>query len=191
MPVYGYVIIAVGWAIWLIPFLLRKGTPAAEKTDRRARWGVIIQAGAYVLLWQNPFWTRPLPAWRVALSVFFFIIGPLFSWGGVWALGRQWRIDAGLNPDHELVRRGAYRLVRHPIYTSMLCLLLAMGFMLTPLPMFAIATALLILGTEIRVRVEEGLLESRFGGEFDQYKRCVPAFVPFLKFLSAGKTAET
>ena len=43
---------------------------------------------------------------------------------GVGALGRQWRIDAGLNSDHELVQSGPYRIVRHPIYTSMLCLLL-------------------------------------------------------------------
>jgi len=183
MPVYGYVMLAVGWAIWLIPFLLRdRGTPVAAKKDRRARWGVIIQAGAYALLWQNPFWLRSLPAWRLALSGFFFLIGPMFSWSAVRALGRQWRIDAGLNADHELVRRGAYRLVRHPIYTSMLCVLLGVGFVITPLWMLAIATGVLILGTEIRVLVEEGLLKARFGEEFADYRRCVPAFVPFLKF---------
>src|SRR5947207_3171062 len=46
------------------------------------------------------------------------------SWTSARALGRQWRIDAGLNPDHQLVRSGGYGVVRHPIYTSMFCMLL-------------------------------------------------------------------
>ena len=37
------------------------------------------------------------------------------------------RVDAAVGADHELVRSGPYRLVRHPIYTSMLCVILATG----------------------------------------------------------------
>ena len=52
------------------------------------------------------------------------------SWTG--ALGRQWRIDAGLSADHQLITSGPYRFVRHPIYTSMLSILLGTGFLITP-----------------------------------------------------------
>lgn len=187
MPAYAYAILAAGWMAWLVPFFLRKRSPqTAEQRDYRARWGVIVQAIAYTLLWQNAFWARPLEVWRVPVSVLFFIIAALFSWGAVRALGRQWRIDAGLNADHELVQCGAYRVVRHPIYTSMLCLLLGTGFLVTPLWMLGISTALLILGTEIRVRIEEGLLASRFGEEFRDYQRRVGAYVPFLKYRRAA-----
>jgi protein-S-isoprenylcysteine O-methyltransferase Ste14 len=37
-------------------------------------------------------------------------------------------------------------------------------------------------GTEIRVRTEENLLASQFGDEFQDYKREVPAYIPFLRF---------
>ena len=47
---------------------------------------------------------------------------------GRWT-GRQWRFDAGLNTDHRLVTDGAYSVVRHPIYTSMLCLLVGAGLL--------------------------------------------------------------
>ena len=94
-------------------------------------------------------------------------------------LGRQWRIDAGLNADHALITSGPYRIVRHPIYTSLLCLLLAVGFLFTRLPWLALASVLALLGTEIRVRVEDGLLESRFGKQFEDYKKSVPGYIPW------------
>jgi protein-S-isoprenylcysteine O-methyltransferase Ste14 len=94
-------------------------------------------------------------------------------------LGRQWRIDAGLNADHELVMAGPYAWVRHPIYTSMLCLSLGTGFMLAPLLLLALSLVVFMAGTQIRVRIEDKLLASRFGDPFREYQRRVPAYVPF------------
>ena len=97
------------------------------------------------------------------------------------ALGRQWRFDAGLNRDHELVRSGPYRVVRHSIYASMLCLLLGTGLIITPWPMFVLSTLVFVLGTEIRIRIEDRLLASNFGGQFDAYRRTTAAYIPFVR----------
>jgi protein-S-isoprenylcysteine O-methyltransferase Ste14 len=97
-------------------------------------------------------------------------------------LGRHWRLDAGLNAEHELVQCGPYRLVRHPIYTSMFCMLLETGLVLaTPLPLLLPSLLVLVIGTEIRVRIEERLLAAQFGDQFLDYQRRVPAYIPFLK----------
>ena len=182
MPAYAYAIVAAGTLLWFTPFLLiKRNAGPPQKLDRRARWGVLLEVLAYSLLWQNHFWERSPQVWRTALSVFFFMLASLFSWTGARALGRQWRIDAGLNPDHKLVRSGPYRLVRHPIYTSMLCLLLGTGFVITPLPVLLLATVLFMVGTEIRVCIEDTMLASRFGDEFRDYQRAVSAYIPFLK----------
>ena len=178
---YAYVILAVGWLTWVTPFFLTKGTSGKPQTlDRRARWGIALQGVAYALLWQHNFWERSPDAWRVALSVFFLALASLLSWSSARALGRQWRFDAGLNADHELVKSGAYRVVRHPIYTSMLCLLLGTGFMITPLRLLLFSTVVFIIGTEIRVRIEDTLLASRFGDQFSDYQRTVSAYIPFV-----------
>jgi protein-S-isoprenylcysteine O-methyltransferase Ste14 len=94
------------------------------------------------------------------------------------ALGRQWRMDAGLNRDHQLVRTGVYRVVRHPIYASMLCVLVGVGVLVATPPLFIAALIVFLIGTEIRVHVEERLLSARFGSEFDDFKRHVPAYLP-------------
>ena len=166
-----------------MPFLLaqRRTKRTAVTTDRRARWGLLLQGIAYAILWQSPFWLHPPAAWRVFLAAVFFVMAAALSWNGTRALGRQWRIDAGLNADHQLVRTGAYRLVRHPIYTSMLCMLLGSGFLFSPAALIVFALLVFLVGTEIRVRIEDSLLASRFGQEFAAYRGAVSAYIPFAR----------
>jgi protein-S-isoprenylcysteine O-methyltransferase Ste14 len=113
--------------------------------------------------------------------VLFFVFAISLSWTATRALGEHWRMDAGLNADHELVRIGAYRVVRHPIYASMLCVFVATGLMITPWEWFFAAAVVFVIGAEIRVRVEDKLLVSRFGEQFRQYARETSAYVPFVR----------
>jgi protein-S-isoprenylcysteine O-methyltransferase Ste14 len=182
MPAYAYAILVVGWLLWMAPFFfIKRSGNAAKQVDRRARWGIVIVAIGYSLLWQGKFWERHPQPWQIAASIAFFILGSLLSWTGSRALGRQWRIDAGLSSDHELIVAGPYRFVRHPIYTSMLCVLLATGIVVTPPLLFLAAIILFLVGTEIRVRIEDRLLASQFGETFEDYRRRVPAYIPFNK----------
>ncbi len=181
MPWYGCIIIAVGWGMWVLPFFRnRRANQTAEQTDRRARWGIVLQGIAYALLWQNDFWSRPPQEFRLVLGSLFLSFAGALSWTSVRALGRQWRVDAGLNSNHQLVQSGVYRMVRHPIYTSKLCLLWGTGLLVTPWPMLILSKVLFLVGTEIRVRIEEALLAARYGEQFREYQRAVSAYVPFL-----------
>jgi protein-S-isoprenylcysteine O-methyltransferase Ste14 len=108
-------------------------------------------------------------------------LGGVLAWTSVTHLGRQFRIRAGLYVDHELVCTGPYGVVRHPIYASILAVLLSTLLLLTPWQWMAVSLALFVAGTEIRVHVEDGLLASRFGKEFDEYRRQVRAYVPFVR----------
>jgi protein-S-isoprenylcysteine O-methyltransferase Ste14 len=182
MPAYPYAILVAGWLLWMTPFaMIKRSSNPAKQIDRRARWGVVIVAIGYSLLWQGKFWQRQPHSWQIALAIILFALGSLLSWTSTRALGRQWRIDAGLSSDHELIMSGPYRFVRHPIYTSMLCVLLATGFVMTPLVLFLLAIVVFLIGTEIRVRIEDRLLASQFGERFQEYRRRVPAYIPFIK----------
>jgi protein-S-isoprenylcysteine O-methyltransferase Ste14 len=182
MRPYAYVILAVGWVAWLTPFVVaQRDKQPARLVDRRARWGLLLVAAAYSLLWQGLFWERPVQGWRVAVGAGLFLCAALLSWTGTRALGRHWRVDAGLSAGHELVTWGPYHLVRHPIYTSMLCMFCGTGLMIASWPLLLAGLPLFVIGTEIRVRTEERLLASQFGEHFQQYQRTVPAYIPFLR----------
>jgi protein-S-isoprenylcysteine O-methyltransferase Ste14 len=182
VPAYAYGLLAVGWVAWLLPFfVITRISGPAMTTDRRARWGILLQAIGYALLWQGKFWTRTPSAARFAASLALFAAAIALSWSGARAIGRQWRVDAGLNADHELVRTGPYRVVRHPIYASMVAVFFATGAILTPPILWIIASIVFIAGTEIRVRIEDRLLASHFGPDFVRYRRDVSAYVPFVR----------
>jgi len=185
MPAYVFAIISAGWLAWGVPFFLVKRGPSAERIDRRARWGILLEGIGFALVCPQPLWIASPAPWRVALGAASLATGAVLSWTSARALGRQWRFDAGLNPDHQLVQSGAYRIVRHPIYTSMLCMLAGTGLLLARLPLLALAIAFFLVGTEIRVRIEDRLLASRFGQEFDDYRRRVHAYLPFVTLTSS------
>jgi protein-S-isoprenylcysteine O-methyltransferase Ste14 len=182
VPTFAYGIVAGAWVVWMLPFvLLKRNQPRAQQVDRRARWGILLIALSFAVLWQYQFWQTSLPAWRLTLAIVFFVLAVVLSWTATRVLGKQWRVDAGLNAEHELVTQGPYRLVRHPIYTSVLSLLWGTGFILLPLPLILLATVPAVIGTEVRVRIEDGLLASRFGKQFEDYRRNVAAYIPLVR----------
>jgi protein-S-isoprenylcysteine O-methyltransferase Ste14 len=182
MPIIDYVVLAVAWLIWFAPFPLtgwKFGTAAVR--DRNARWGMLLQAAAYSVLWQSPFWTHSPGPWRMTLAVVFLALAGTLSWTATRALGRHLRLDAALSADHRLIRSGPYRIIRHPIYASMFCVLLGTGFVITPLPLLLVAIALMATGTEIRARIEDRLLGASFADDFRVYRQQVSSYIPYLR----------
>lgn len=182
MPVYAYVILAAAWLLWFAPFPVNGwDSRPPQRKDSRARWGLVLQVIAYALLFASRFWEVSVGARRVSLSLLLFALAIVLSSTAVRALGKHLRFDAALGPDHRLVNFGPYRILRHPIYTSMLCMLLGTGFLITPAPLVLIATLIFVAGTEVRVRVEDGLLASWFRDEFPRYQSRVSAYIPFVR----------
>jgi len=91
------------------------------------------------------------------------LLAPLGAWMYVWA-----RRSAA----HEgLITGGAYAYLRHPIYAAFLALLLATGLLASARANLALAAALYIVGTELRIREEESGLAARFGDTYAAYER--------------------
>jgi protein-S-isoprenylcysteine O-methyltransferase Ste14 len=179
---YDFVIVIGGLVLWLTPFFLTGwGDSTLQRIDRRARWGMLLEFGAVGLMLASCLWAGPPQPWRVVASVVWFGLATLLSATATRALGRHLRFDAAIGTEHELVRQGPYRLVRHPIYTSVLCALWGIGFMGASPLLFGVATVACLAGTEIRVWTEDRLLAARFGEQFREYRRSTRAYVPFLR----------
>ena len=175
----------VCWIVWFYPFLFR--APLHQKRASTTVSGPtlaglffeILGIGLAFSLRLPP--TSPAGAARIAVSWLFAALAVVIGWASVTHLGRQFRLRAGLYTDHQLIRTGPYAIVRHPIYASLLSMLLCTLLVLTAWQWMPLALGVFVLGTEIRVRSEDRLLASRFGNQFREYQRSVPAYIPFVR----------
>jgi protein-S-isoprenylcysteine O-methyltransferase Ste14 len=102
-------------------------------------------------------------------------------WLFVWAartMGRNWSIVARTRGDHALVTAGPFAWIRHPIYTAMFLMMIALAIGLGHVARLFIAVPLYALGTAIRVRIEERLLRTAFGSAYEEYANRVKRFIP-------------
>ena len=177
---FGWLLLC--WLLWAIPFFIRtRKQPKDRKavTAPASKWGVAVQAVAFFLAWLRI--VRSNPPGMLIASMLIAPASAWFAWRAVTHLGKQWRIQAGVYSDHELVRTGPYAVVRHPIYTSMLGMLVATGLVQTWWPVLIAAVLIYIAGMEVRIRAEEALLAARFGESFVRYRASVPAYIPFIR----------
>jgi len=171
--------------IWVIAAISTKRTVYRESRTQRLRYWVWLVI-AYVLLRYGPRFPYPLnlrivphvaPAAFTAATLC--VIGLAFA---VWArvtLGRNWSGVVTLKEGHELVDRGPYRFVRHPIYTGILTMFFATALALGYLAGFA-ATLLMFASFWIKLRDEEQLMLQQFPDRYAVYRRRAKRIIPFV-----------
>jgi len=180
----GWIVLLVSWIAWGYPFIFR--APHNQKRPSitaigPTRVGLLLECLGIFIAFASSL-RNDVPAdWRILASMLCGPVAGLLSWGAVRHLGRQFRVHAGLYEDHELVTTGPYAIVRHPIYSSLLAILVSTLLLTTPWQWAIISLVLFIAGTEIRVYTEDRLLASRFGERFFDYRKRVWAYVPYLR----------
>ncbi len=177
--------LVVCWVAWFFPFVFR--APLYQKRASTTVSGPSLTGLFFEILAITMAFRLRLPAnsspgvARVAVAWLLAAVAIAIAWSSVTHLGKQLRIRAGLYADHELVRTGPYAIVRHPIYASLLLMLVSTLLLRTAWQWMPLALAVFLLGTEIRVRCEDRLLASRFADQFREYQRSVPAYIPFVR----------
>jgi protein-S-isoprenylcysteine O-methyltransferase len=180
--------IAAGWA-WLVLFLVwLPGYFTARRTARRLALEGQLPVTAlliigFVLLFIPGFLGPPITPrdwqWGVA-GLVLTVAGTGFA---IWArltIGRNWSGTViTLKVEHELVQRGPYAIVRHPIYFGLAVAML--GTALTKgVPSAYLGFVLGLIAYLIRVAMEERLMAGHFGATFEAYRRHTRKLVPFV-----------
>lgn len=149
----------------------------------QARGGgwVVVQSflmGAVVVsgVWRHGDWTG-LPAMAVGAGLL--VAGGLVGIAGVVVLGRNRTPFPKPLTGSELVRRGIYAHVRHPLYTSVLLSSLGWALVWQSGPAI-VATLVLIPFFLLKARREERWLRERFP-DYADYERSVPRFIPRIR----------
>lgn len=172
--------------VWLITAFRLK--PIARAADSASRiWELLILVCAAELLFGeapkvallDARWLPALPQ-LVGLGIALTAAGAAFSIVARLYLGENWSATATIKQDHELIRTGPYRLVRHPIYTGTLIAAIGTAIALGE-TRDLLALPLVIVGFWLKARSEERLLMSNFGDRYAAYRREVRgAIIPYV-----------
>ncbi len=186
-------VVMLCWLTLLALFLFHRKPPSSreKKRDSTARFGIALEAVGIACIWmfRRPIGRPVLPlssAFEMVLAILTIVLSAgscVLVVAGVRTLGPQWTAAARVLDDHILITHGPYRIVRNPIYTGMMGLLICTGLAISRWWILPPALVLFWIGTLMRVRKEERLLREAFGAEFDLYIQRVPSLVPFLHLL--------
>ena len=184
-----FLIFVVAWVSGAVYFGLKSEAGPhgwVRELPRTLPRRILLIAGVYALFTllghSRDFW-RPFQYWQSGLA----LLGGLLAVGSTalllwarWVLGTMWASVPMVQEHHELRTDGPYGLVRHPIYTGLLGLIigsmLACGF-----GVWIIYLVIAVPWLLRRVRVEDDLMARQFGAAYDAYRARVPALVPWTR----------
>ncbi len=134
------------------------------------------QMGTWILMFLLSNFKDAPPAFHPML---FLGIGVVLAIVGAIILGSK-TYSSSTKPRETNVRsqKGLYRYIRHPIYLGVMIAMLA--FLLNnPTIQMGLTYFLLMLFTNIRADLEEGMLEEKYP-EYTEYKKSTKRYIPFI-----------
>lgn len=105
------------------------------------------------------------------------VLGAAIACSARYTLGKNWSGAVQLKENHELIERGLYRYVRHPIYTGLLLLFLGNAIMVGDWRGL-LAVAIVFVSFWRKLRLEELWLTQHFGARYTEYASRTKALLP-------------
>ena len=161
--------------VWVVGIAGNKQAVRMESLADRALhiFGTFL---AFSLLFRDPPAPQPFGGW---LGLVLTATGAAVAIWARFTLGRNWSASVTVKANHELVRRGPYRMVRHPIYAGTLLAVLGTGLAFGH-AQGLLAFLVLLFTWKRKSLTEEKFMMEQFGEQYVQYKREVKSLIPFL-----------
>ncbi len=171
--------------VWMVLWFGKKRAKKREKWSEYAPHVILVFLGFWLLFGRPESWGwlnhRLLPnvpaVWVAGLAVTALGVGI-----GIWArlsLGTNWSGLVTLKDGHELVRKGLYRWIRHPIYTGILMGMIGTAMIKGHLRGW-LGLAIVFAAFYFKARREERFLREEFGPGFEEHSRQTGMFLPKL-----------
>ena len=109
-----------------------------------------------------------------------YIIGVIFNLLGRYYLGHNWGNNVVIYNDHTLVKNGVYKIVRHPLYASIIWMIYSVGVLCQNYLVIILNTIVFIPFMYYRAKQEEKELMLVFN-EYSDYVKNTGMFFPKVK----------
>lgn len=170
---------------WVVGMALAKPTLKSESILSGATH-IALGCAAVLLVWEPATGKGFLGHHLIAPAGWVAWLGLAVTIGGcafaVWAratLGSNWSSMVTVKQDHELILRGPYAVVRHPIYSGLLLALAGTTIAVGEIRAF-IGLGLAFIGFLLKSAAEEKFMREEFSAEYARYSERVRRLIPFV-----------
>jgi protein-S-isoprenylcysteine O-methyltransferase Ste14 len=118
--------------------------------------------------------------WTFGLGVAIVLAGGGLRDWAILSLGRYFRREVTIEPAQRLVRRGPYRVLRHPSYAGILLVFAGFGLVFGSWLGAVVALLIVFAGMLPRIRVEEHALTQAFGADYTSYAKSTARLLPYV-----------
>ena len=118
--------------------------------------------------------------WLTWAGVAIMISGIIFRRYAIAVLGKFFTATVQIQKEHELIKAGPYRCIRHPSYLGILIIALGLGIALANWISLLLCIVLPVIGVMQRIKVEEKELEQHFGKQYLDYRKSTWCVVPYI-----------
>jgi len=173
--------------IWIFAWRLEvQAFRRGEKAPKRQplTLGVVLALGMSLIFFlpyadRCGLLTLPGPDSLRYLGLALYAAGNVIAFIALRELGRQYSGMVTLQKDHQLIQRGIYGVVRHPIYLRALVVAVALPLLFRSWLLLP-AAVLMAIFVAARIRKEEHLLAEQFGEPYQAYCRRTWRLIPYV-----------
>ena len=177
---FWHLLIQLPWVIFLIYWIIGafKTRDTRRKESSISRLSILlVEIAGYLLIFNDALSLGLLGRHVLPRTALLATVGVVMTWWGIalaiWAryhLAEYWSARITIKEDHQLIRTGPYRRLRHPIYSGLI--MAAVGSaLLSDRWRGVVGVCLVVAGYAIKARKEEAMRGEQFGEAFREHRK--------------------
>ena len=178
------------WAItaaWLLECVVFRSRRYGQREPQDRSFWLIILAAVFALVLNGTLHhfeiTRVTPSLETPIrwvALLLYSLGVALRYWAVWALGPWFSRHLQAAPEQELISRGPYRVLRHPLYCGLFLALTGTAALMVSWSGTLVGSLAVALAIRERMQREEEALEECFGTRYVEWSSRRYRFIPFL-----------
>ncbi len=168
----------VVWSIWFISELLlnifTRSTTIHENDQDKGSMKIIwitIAVGIDLGILISIFSKFPISKLMIVPYTGLLLIlgGMTLRFIAVWSLGKFFTVDVNIQENHKIIKKGVYKVIRHPAYLGSLVSFIGFGISINNWISFGVIIIPITIAFIRRIKIEEKLLLEKFEGDYSDY----------------------
>ena len=183
----SHLFMALYWVWCALEMLLQIVTRTTRRTGKLKDRGslLLMLPSIFIAIWLATWYgethARSMlggAMWLKSLGLALFATGLVIRCTAIFTLGSSFSTNVAIHATQTLKTNGLYKWARHPSYTGMLIIFLAVGIYERNWVSLAIILLVPIPALLYRIHVEEAALTEAFGLQYTEYSRTTSKLIP-------------